>query len=292
MELVSAVIITHNRCDLLKKAIGSVFKQTYKNMECIVVDDASSDGTDQAVRELQEQYEIEYIYISSQESKGANYARNLGWRKAKGSYVAFLDDDDEWFENKIEKQMALASSETPIVYCGRTIERNFSRRRSESQSRVFLCGDLHKEILIRSICVSSTILIEKEILQEIGGFDENINFWQDYELCMRAFQGHNVAVVKEDLVLYRENISDRARKTNNVVDWEKSVQYIQKKHAVLFGKLKNGELARQSFYICWDGIFRARNCKNFYYFLKYFYLIMRMKDTRRIFLGKVMNKIR
>lgn len=292
MELVSAVIITHNRLDLLKKAIGSVFKQTYKKMECIVVDDASSDGTYQAVRDLQEQYDIEYIYISPQESKGANYARNIGWQRAKGSYVAFLDDDDEWFENKIEKQMSLASNETPIVYCGRTIERNFSRRRSESQSRVLLCGDLHKEILIRSICVSSTILMKKEILQEIGGFDENINFWQDYELCMRAFQGHQVAVVKEDLVLYRENISDRARKTNNVVDWEKSVQYIQKKHAVLFGKLKNDELARQSFYICWDGILRARNCKNIYYFLKYFYLIMRMKDTRRIFWGKVMKKIR
>ena len=78
-ELVSAIITTHNRVELLKRAIDSVFSQTYKTVECIVVDDASEDGT----REYCEtQKNIKYIIISKEESKGGNYARNLGVKNA------------------------------------------------------------------------------------------------------------------------------------------------------------------------------------------------------------------
>ena len=101
-RLVSAIITTHNRKDLLKRAIDSVFAQTYPNIELIVVDDASNDGTS----EMCDDNRINYIFIPKLESHGGNYARNLGIKASKGEYCAFLDDDDYWLPTKIEKQVA------------------------------------------------------------------------------------------------------------------------------------------------------------------------------------------
>ena len=92
IKLVSAIITTHNRAELLTRAIESVLGQTYQEMEVIVVDDASTDNTSDVCAK----YPIKYIYIPEAESQGGNYARNLGIRAAKGEYCAFLDDDDYW----------------------------------------------------------------------------------------------------------------------------------------------------------------------------------------------------
>ena len=103
---VSAIITTHNRLELLIKAINSVLNQTYENIELIIVDDNSTDGTRTYIQKLLlENKDISYIYISPDDSKGGNYARNLGINAASGEYIAFLDDDDEWLVDKIQKQI-------------------------------------------------------------------------------------------------------------------------------------------------------------------------------------------
>ena len=118
--LVSAVITTHNRKDLLKRAIDSVFTQTYQPIELIVVDDASDDGTRD---EFGANAKFQYIYVPQRESKGGNYARNLGIKASKGKYCAFLDDDDYWLPTKIEKQVQLIEQRNcDLVYCGRRNE--------------------------------------------------------------------------------------------------------------------------------------------------------------------------
>ncbi len=118
-ELVSAIITTHNRIDLLPRAIKSVQEQTYPSIELIVVDDASSDGTN----EYCHKQSLQYMHIPKEESKGGNHARNLGVLAAKGEYIAFLDDDDYWLPTKIEKQMDLIKAkDCELVYCGRRLE--------------------------------------------------------------------------------------------------------------------------------------------------------------------------
>lgn len=92
IKFVSAIITTYNRAELLMRAIESVLRQTYREMEIIVVDDASIDNT----REVCGKSSILYIHILKAESRGGNYARNLGIRAVKGEYCAFLDDDDYW----------------------------------------------------------------------------------------------------------------------------------------------------------------------------------------------------
>ena len=130
MKKVSAIITTHNRIELLKKAIDSVCKQTYSNIECIVVDDNSNDGTYEWINELiKYNKNIKYIRISSKSKSGGGYARNLGIREATGDYVAFLDDDDEWMQDKIEKQVKIIEKyrDVGIVLCARRIEYNFGQ---------------------------------------------------------------------------------------------------------------------------------------------------------------------
>ena len=103
--LVSAVIITHNRKDLVQGAIASVLNQTYPNIELFVVDDASADGTKELLQKRAREEGFNYIYIPQAESKGGNHARNIGIQKSHGEYIAFLDDDDEWLPEKTEKQV-------------------------------------------------------------------------------------------------------------------------------------------------------------------------------------------
>lgn len=120
MKLVSAIITTHNRLELLKRAIESVKKQTYSNIECIVVSDGSSDGTDDYCRTIEG---IVFISIPKDESRGGNHARNVGIDASHGEYVAFLDDDDYWLPEKIEKQVYfLTTYNDGLVSCCMKVE--------------------------------------------------------------------------------------------------------------------------------------------------------------------------
>src|SRR5699024_2462081 len=118
----SVVIQTHNRSRMLEKAVNSVLNQTYKDLEIIIVSNESTDDTDLVINKLKERdhriYSISYL-----PARGANYARNKGIENTTGELVAFLDDDDEWYEEKIEKQVKIFSSNESIglVYTGKEI---------------------------------------------------------------------------------------------------------------------------------------------------------------------------
>ena len=102
--LVSCVLTTYNRSKILKRAITSVLNQTYTNIELIIIDDNSKDNTSDVVKIINNK-RIKYIRNTS--NKGLSYNRNLGASLSKGEFVAFIDDDDEWFPLKIEKQLLI-----------------------------------------------------------------------------------------------------------------------------------------------------------------------------------------
>ena len=240
--MVSAIITTHNRKKLLKRAIESVLSQTYKDIECIVVDDASSDGTEI----LCQSYPIQYIHIPKEESKGGNYARNLGIKASKGKYCAFLDDDDYWLPEKIEKQVALIEKKnSELVYCGRKIEyvNLESIDYKDLLPSPYFSGDIHNKIFHTICCTtSSAMLISKQALIDIDYFDENLKFWQDYELTIRLAQRKPFYYVNEVLCVYRADRRDTNRLTNKYFEWKKAVKYIHQKHADLYGTLSPKEL--------------------------------------------------
>lgn len=274
-ELVTAIITTHNRLELLKRAIESVFAQTYNNIELIVVDDASTDGTSKYCM----QQPLRYIFIPKEESKGGNYARNQGVRAAKGKYVAFLDDDDYWLPTKIEKQVALIESkDCELVHCGRKLEivNDDKVTYRDLLPNPLEYGDMHKKILL-TICTTTTnILAKRKALFDVGLFDENLRFWQEYELTIRLAQRKPFYFVNEVLSVYRINTSDKHRLTNRYEEWKDAVKYIHEKHADLYAKLNWIERFRVYLMTLGDAIQRSRAAgfkkKSFFIYVRWFVL--------------------
>lgn len=257
--MISAIIATHNRIDLLPRAIDSVLSQTYKDIECIVVDDASTDGTENYCKGLDS---VKYIRISQKESKGGNYARNLGIKAAKGEYIAFLDDDDVWYPTKIEKQVdAIEVKRCGVVYCSRDLEMVNPETNEivivESPTTILPDENFNRHILWQFVSTSSCILISKDLLYKVGLFDDTLRYWQDYELTIRLAQETIFYCVKEPLVLYRVDVNDKNRLTNKYGAWKEAVRYIRKKHLSLYSKLSTDEYAKYLFLVWQDAIWRT-----------------------------------
>lgn len=237
--MVTAVITTHGRLSLLKKAVESVKKQTYGQIELIVVDDCSSDGTKEWA---EQQSDFRYIYISKSESKGGNYARNIGIKAASGDLIAFLDDDDAWYPAKIEKQVALIRSneELGFVYTGRYIVYEGGHKVPDmpmSERK----GDISKDVFTYILCTTSTLMAKKDVVLAAGMFDEALQFWQETDLIIRMAQISKTDYVPEALVDYLQvaSASDPQKLSAKLDQWIHAVEYINNKHKALISQLSD-----------------------------------------------------
>ncbi len=237
MTKVSVIITTRNRCSLLENAIHSVCSQTEKNLECIVVDDASLDETRSR---YQNDSRIIYVRIEPENSRGGNYARNQGILRASGEILAFLDDDDIWLPSKLEKQLALLKKfPNSVIFCGRAFVRSAGakEKRSFTIPPAKFSGNISR--LIRTTYVTSTscLLIPKKLFDLVGLFDEKLTFWQEYELTIRLAQVSNFYFVPEALVVCRDDVTITERVSNKVLNWKENVLYIREKHRNLYETL-------------------------------------------------------
>lgn len=226
--MISVIITTHNRLDDLKKAVESVKQQTYKDIEIIVVDDNSDDGTKDY---FESDPSIIYRFISSKEHKNGNYARNQGIKLAKGNYIAFLDDDDVWFPTKLEKQLHIIKSrDCGMVYVARKFLVN-EKYTFDEKIDPRMVGDLKQEIFCNIISTTSCIMVKREVLNKVGAFDEELNYWQEYDLLTRICMAYKAECVNEPLTLYRMNFSDKKRLSNKVEGFKEAVKRINSKYA-------------------------------------------------------------
>ena len=255
LPLVSAVITTHNRLPLLKLAVESVLAQTYSNIELIVVDDGSDDGT----RAFCEGQSFRYIFIPKEESGGGNHARNVGVRAARGKYVAFLDDDDTWMLEKTAKQVALLEQTgCEIVHCGwrmMWIEGEQVTYIDQIPPAVYE-GDLSRKILLRyHYPVTSEIMVRRQVLLDIGLYDEQLKASQEYDLMIRLAQRGPIYFVHEPLIVYRHDTNDTSRCAFKFQNWLDSVHYILRKHADLYARLsaKERRIERRQRFLEIDG---------------------------------------
>ena len=205
---VTGIITTYKRRpETVDRAIRSVLAQTYPVFEVIVVDD-NEDGSDWAagVKELCGRYD-EVRYIKQDGNRGACAARNLGIASAEGEYIGFLDDDDEWMPEKIEKQIeAFISSDVPpgLVFCGGIQIDEESGIRSSYYTSHEPGAPSYADILANDLIGStSNPLIRKDVLESVGGFWEEQPSRQDYELWIRIAREYPVRGIGGEYFIYR-----------------------------------------------------------------------------------------
>lgn len=179
-NLVSVVLPTYNRGEMLKNTISSIVSQTYTNWELIIVDDASNDNTEEIVNDFNDS---RIHYTRNQKNFGANYSRNRGAALATGEYLAFIDSDNEWSPEKLERQMRCFKAESvlDLVFC-KVLVKDGELEKNVPDEEI---KDL-KEIMVRKNVVdTSSALMRKNAFKRVGGFDEQITRLQDWDLFFR-----------------------------------------------------------------------------------------------------------
>ncbi len=198
---ISVIIPTHNRAELLDRAIKSVLAQTFEDFELIVVDDASTDGTSEVVAEFDDP-RIRYIRLKK--NSGAPTARNTGIKKSRGAFIAFLDDDDEWLPHRLElqvKRFEELDEEVGVVYggfyyvsqqTGKIIGKRMPAHR----------GWVYRNLLVENFVGSPTLLIRRECFKRAGLFDPKLTSSQDWDMWLRIARYYKFDYVEDVVAKY------------------------------------------------------------------------------------------
>lgn len=208
--LISVVVPTHNRSDLLPRAIRSVLEQTDVHLECIVVDDASADDTPEVVRQC---HDTRLVYLRHESNRGASATRNTGISHARGDLIAFLDDDDEWLLGKLEKQVALMEAspeQVGVVSCMHYASNPGCNRSVEVNDPATFIGNIYLKLL-RGSCpeIMSSVLVKREVFNTCGLLDETLRSYTDYDLWLRVSQRYLFACVPEPLTVVYQHQGTR-----------------------------------------------------------------------------------
>lgn len=203
---VSVVIPTYNRRALLAEAIASVQQQTFKELEILVCDDGSTDGTEDEVRAAAVR-DGRIRFLPGEHCGLPGTVRNRGIAAALGDWIAFLDSDDLWLPHKLERQLRVAREhpQAEFVYAHAAEPLPGGATRRVTAFNVRRSGPMLETLVLYSLVATSTVLIRRATLQRAGGFDESLRLpiAEDYELWLRLAAAVPFHFVDEDLVLYR-----------------------------------------------------------------------------------------
>jgi GT2 family glycosyltransferase len=216
--LVSAIIPTYNRAHVICEAVDSALGQTYSQIEVIVVDDGSKDDTLARLKQYGDR-----IRVVSQGNAGPAVARNRGIALSRGELIAFLDSDDIWLPTKIERQVKLlerAGGSVPCCLSNIMMKWNAGDRASfdiavlEASADEGVWLNVDEVLATRSVLFNQGIIIRREVLEKIGGFDEKIRYLEDYEFPLRLSLEGPWAFIKTPLVIWRESMTNSVYKNS------------------------------------------------------------------------------
>ena len=211
---VSVVIPCFNRKKTLSRSIDSVVNQTYKPSEIIIVDDGSTDGTRDFI--LNSYPNIKYVF---QPKQGVSSARNKGIRESSSDWVAFLDSDDEWLPQKLEKQInqlgkhsEIFISHTNEIWIRNGVRVNQMKKHQKYGGYIFdKCLDICR-------ISPSSVLIHKRVLKDVGVFDETLQVCEDYDLWLRITSKYSVLFERELLIVKYGGHKDQLSKVKEGIE--------------------------------------------------------------------------
>lgn len=195
---VSVIIPTYNRADTIERAVRSVLAQTYTNLEVIVVDDGSSDHTEDVVKRIEDE-RVRFYRLPS--NGGVGHARNEGVKLAGTELIAFHDSDDVWRPEKLEKQMAYWEKypEFGMIYCPYLFHRldGSEMKIPDPAKSEKLEGDIFYSLLVRNSIGAPTVLMRKKCFVACGGFDESLKCLEDWEFALRFAHDFQIGYMDE-----------------------------------------------------------------------------------------------
>lgn len=215
---VSVIIPTYNRAQLINRAIQSVLDQTYQDFELVVVDDCSTDNTEDIVNSIADE---RVRYIRHETNKGASAARNTGIKASRGELIGFLDSDDEWLPEKLRLQVEVidsSSSSVGLVYGGyeviddetkRTIQRVYPEKR----------GYIFEDVLkMNGPTKPLTPLVRRECFDKVGLFDEEMRFGEDWEMWVRIAEHYEFDFVNGVVGRYHKSTHQITRDRSSALE--------------------------------------------------------------------------
>lgn len=231
--LVSVIMPTYNHARFIGEAIESVLNQTYKNLELIIVDNFSEDNTEEIVASFDNK-RIKYLKFNNNGIIAVS--RNIGVNHSKGKLVAFLDSDDKWHKQKLEKQLphfqnsSIVGVGTDMVFESAVHYKN-SRLGKSKRGYKNYC---YYNLLFANSVATSSVIIKKTDFLSAGGFDENpdFRFIEDWELWLRLARRGNFRIIGEPLIIYRiypkneRNSIDVTKKKLKVLEKHCNLGYI------------------------------------------------------------------
>lgn len=277
---ISVVIPLYNKEKHISRAVNSVLNQTYKNFELIIIDDGSTDGSLAVV----EKFDDSRIKVFTFKNNGVSVARNLGIEKAKYSYIAFLDADDEWEENFLlnVKKLIQTYPECGMYATLYKFKNNnkvrypkLNLRMKKGQSAII---HYFKAALIEPVVSASSVVIKKDVFNDLGGFLPELNRGEDLEMWIRIALKYDVAFLNKDLVTYNLDASNRI--TQKKRSYSQSL--ISKSEEILSKELSKGNndiyfyeymvlriLSKVKYYIDEDEYLKARKILKKYSNIKF-----------------------
>ncbi len=233
IPMISVIIPTFNREDKIIEAVNSVLAQTYHKLEVIIVDDGSTDNTENVVKKYITDPRVKYI--KETENRGACYARNIGIKNAMGEFIAFQDSDDIWMKEKLDAQVKfLVNNNADFVFC--------RLRRGERKSyfpSLFTVKNVYrmKDVIVKPCGSTQTFLGKRNCVKTVL-FDENLARYQDWDYLIRMSEKYRTVYQKKTLVIQRiqaDSISTSSQK--GIL----SLDYILKKYEKEYKKSRHGK---------------------------------------------------
>ena len=205
---ISVIIPTFDRCELLRRALDSVLKQTQKPREIIVVDNGSKDHTYEMVSSL-----FSNVIYLKVKKKGVSASRNRGISSAKSNWIALLDSDDVWKPEKLEKQIAfnINNPKYRLIHTNEIWYRN-NKFLNQLKKHKKSGGDIFKNSLSLCCISPSSTLIKKEIFSDYGYFDESLEVCEDYDMWIRITAKEEVGYIDKPMLIKHGGHSDQLSK--------------------------------------------------------------------------------
>lgn len=235
--LVTVYIPTFNRVDLLERAINSVVNQSYKNIEIIVVDDCSTDGTQEFLKEIAKGDERINFFLK-EKNGGACESRNIAIQSARGEYITGLDDDDYFLPNRIENFVSnLSNAKNSVLLFDNPIIKLDDRPIITKKRKIMNTlkpKKIRAKDLFFSNYIGNQVFIKTDILKKFGGFDNNMPMWQDIECWYNILINTGGYGLSLNSYTYVVDLSHEMDRISNfkIEKGKKAFRYFSKKHSL------------------------------------------------------------